>query len=216
MKPLSTSLCLLLALVLGSAAAQAEDAGQKISDAVSGVADRIGDEFRSTEKLVDGADSPEAMRRTLDEMAHTTLLQLFKEKPEARALFDKSAGYAVFDSRKVAFILAAGFGRGVAVDRSTQQKTYMKMASVGVGITFGVGNFDNKIVILIQEQADFDTFISNTQDARMDGKAILGDSKEEASGSFVDGRKYYVLTRKGWAVTASVTGVNYLRDDYLN
>jgi lipid-binding SYLF domain-containing protein len=60
-------------------------------------------------------------------MAEKTLSQLFAEQPASRELFDRSAGFAVFDTREASFYVVAGYGRGVAVDRRNDSRTYMKM-----------------------------------------------------------------------------------------
>ena len=72
-------------------------------------------------------------------MAETTLERLFAEEPGSRALFDRSAGYAVFDKREASFYVVAGYGRGVAVDAMTGARVYMKMATTGAGLSFGIG-----------------------------------------------------------------------------
>lgn len=56
-------------------------------------------------------------------VADATLQRPFADEPGSRALFDKSIGYAVFDTRQVSYLIAAGYGRGVAMDRATGKRT---------------------------------------------------------------------------------------------
>ncbi len=87
--------------------------------AVTGATQQVEDAVTSTTDLMVNEPTPEATRAKLDAMAAETLARLFAEQPGTIALFDQSAGYAVFDTRKmVLFGLAAGAGRGVAIARS--------------------------------------------------------------------------------------------------
>ena len=82
-------------------------------------------------------------------MAGETLTRLFAEQPEAADLFELSAGYAVFDTRKVVlFGLAAGAGRGVAASRTDDRRIYMNMGTAGVGMSLGIGGFETQVVLL--------------------------------------------------------------------
>lgn len=58
-------------------------------------------------------------------------------------------GYAVFDTRKFSFLVTAGFGAGVAVDRSSGERTYMKMVTGGANI--GKGGEFFQLAILFED-----------------------------------------------------------------
>lgn len=49
---------------------------------------------KKIDELMEG-DTPEEARQAIDLMADSTLLKLFNEKPEAKAIYDKAYGYAV-------------------------------------------------------------------------------------------------------------------------
>src|SRR6185295_7871672 len=68
-------------------------------------------------------------REAIDAMASLTMDRLLSESPQAKRLFDKSVGYAVFDNVKVAFLVSGGAGIGVAVERAARERTYMKMGT---------------------------------------------------------------------------------------
>src|SRR5690606_6886948 len=76
------------------------------------------------------------------------VLKEFLEMNGARALFDKAAGYAVFKVTKAGLGASGAGGNGVAIDKATGNRTYMRMGSAGVGFTFGVSRYD--IVILFE------------------------------------------------------------------
>src|SRR5437867_4621170 len=88
-------------------------------------------------------DRMQQKREAVDEMANMTMDRLLSASPQAKRLFDKSVGYAVFDNFKVAFLVSGGGGIGVAVDRASRGRTYMKMGTAGIGVGLG-GQSDRK------------------------------------------------------------------------
>jgi hypothetical protein len=160
--------------------------------------------------------TPADTRAKLDAMVEQTLQQLFQEQPESRPLFDESAGYAVFDAREASFYVAAGYGRGVAVDRRTGARTYMKMATGGASLGIGIGGFERQLVILFQDQARFDQFVRRGFDASGGVATMAGAQRDDLQVAFTDGRAVFMLTRKGWKVSAKLTGSRYWPDQSLN
>ena len=170
----------------------------------------------STNKDLRDEATPEETRAKLDGMAQATLERLFEDHPGSRELFDGSAGYAVIDSREASFYVVAGYGRGVAVDRQDDERTYMKMATTGAGLGFGIGGFDNQIVILFEEHDDFTSFIKTGLDATAQAGAMAGEQQDQLSLRYTEGKAVFVLTKKGWKVSAKLTGSRYWPDDELN
>jgi hypothetical protein len=79
-------------------------------------ADIVGDTASSVQSAVTAEEaSPETARKELDGMAAATLERLFKKSPDARRGFEGAPAYAVFDTRKMSFLITTGFGSGVAV-----------------------------------------------------------------------------------------------------
>ena len=180
----------------GNAVEAAGTVAGKATDAVKDTVDS------SRQSLGDEA-TPEATRAKLDAMAKETLMHLFAEKPESRALFDRSAGYAVFDKREASFYVVAGYGRGVAVDSRTGTRTYMKMAT-------------SQMVMLFENAASFHEFVTQGLDAAAQVGTMLGEEREELALRFTDGKAVFVLTGKGWKVSAKLTGSRYWPDEALN
>lgn len=193
----------------GNAVEAAGTVAGKATDAVKDTVDS------SRQSLGDEA-TPEATRAKLDAMAKETLMHLFAEKPESRALFDRSAGYAVFDKREASFYVVAGYGRGVAVDSRTGTRTFMKMATTGAGLSFGLGGFASQMVMLFENAASFHEFVTQGLDAAAQVGTMLGEEREELALRFTDGKAVFVLTGKGWKVSAKFTGSRYWPDEALN
>src|SRR6185503_3709741 len=87
---------------------------------------------------VAGDEKADKKKTKIDHMAQATLKRLFAENPKTKSLYERSYGYAVFDARQTKILVAGGGGDGVAIERSTGKKTYMKQATLGVGVGLGI------------------------------------------------------------------------------
>ncbi len=201
------------AKAVGNATESAVDATGK---AVGKASDAVSDSIDSTKKSLRDEATPEATRAKLDAMAEQTLARLFSEQPESRKLFDQSSGYAVFDMREASFYVVAGYGRGVAINRESDSRIYMKMATTGAGLSFGLGGWESQLVILFQNETDLENFAKNGHDATAEAGAMVGDDKEQLSHRFNEGKAVFILTKKGWKIGAKLTGSRYWPDDELN
>jgi hypothetical protein len=92
----------------------------------------------------------------------------------------------------------------------------MKMGSGGVGIGYGLGGFDTQIVIFFQNLFGFEKFITQGLDASAEAGTITGDTSDQIALRFNDGRAVFVLTRKGWKISAKLAGTKYWPDEALN
>jgi hypothetical protein len=235
MKPdLLLALCLMTAPVLTHAEISldslkegAAKAAKAVGDATKGAVDAAGEAtgkasdavketVESTEKSLSDEATPQETRAKLDAMAEATLQRLFAEEAGSRALFDRSAGYAVFDKREASFYVVAGYGRGVAVDVGSGARVYMKMATTGAGLGFGLGGFASQLVILFEDSASFRRFVEQGLDATAGVETMAGEEREQLGVRFDDGKAVFVLTGKGWKVAAKLTGSRYWPDEALN
>ena len=194
----------------------AGSAAEAVGKATESVVDHANQTVESAQQDLRDEATPAETRAKLDAMAEATLQRLFTDQPDSRGLFDESAGYAVFDTRQVSYVVAAGYGRGVAVDRATGERIYMKIGSAGAGVSFGLGGFDTQFVILFETQAAFDEFITQGIDATAEAGTMAGDEQEQLALRFQQGRAVFVLTRKGWKVSARLSGTKYWVDPELN
>jgi hypothetical protein len=150
-------------------------------------------------------------------MAEEVLAQLITENPEAVQVLEVSAGYAVFDMRRISvFPLSAGYGRGVAVSLPEGDRTYMQMGTGGAGAAFVIGGFESQFVIMFETPVDFERFVVNGYDASADAGAMQGDQRTTTEVKFTDGRSFFVLSKKGWRVNANASGTRYWQDKDLN
>jgi lipid-binding SYLF domain-containing protein len=212
-----------LAIVLGvgsHAQTLRERLQQGTSAVQKGAADMVGrieENVDSSIDLMTNEPTPQETRDELDTTAAEALTRLFVEQPEAADLFELSAGYAVFDTRKlVLFGLAAGAGRGVAASRTDDRRIYMNMGTAGVGMSLGIGGFETQVVLLFQEEWDFNEFVTMGYDATAEAGTMFGEDKAEFGVRFVDGRAIFVLTNQGWKVSATAAGTKYWADQNLN
>jgi lipid-binding SYLF domain-containing protein len=150
----------------------------------------------------------------LSSRADKALQKLFKNVPDSKALYDKSAGYAHFAVTKAGFFVSGSGGSGVAVDKAAKTTTYMKMGSAGAGLSFGADKFD--MVILFQTKDRLEKFIAGGWDSAAAAKATAGSSAAGASSDFFEGQKIYTLSDKGLMASADVSGTKFWADEDLN
>jgi len=156
----------------------------------------------------------EAKRDVIDAMARETLDTILTNRPEAKALFEKSYGYAVFDNTKVALVLSGGGGRGVAVVRKTGQRTYMKMGTGGLALGLGVKKY--QLVFLFQTEARFRQFVENGWQADAGASASFGRNATGTQVNFVNGMAVYQITEKGVSLEVDIAGTKFWQDKKLN
>ena len=132
----------------------------------------------------------------------------------AKTLYDKAAGYAVFKVTKAGLGASGAGGTGVAVNKSTGARTYMRMGSAGVGFTFGVSRYD--IVILFETADKLAAFAKGGWDSSATAQAAAGTEGAQVSSTFFDGVAYYQIGRRGLMASADVSGTRFWMADELN
>ena len=156
----------------------------------------------------------ESKRMKVDETAQEALTKLLADDPKAKALFEKAHGWAVFDNLKLAFGFSGGGGQGVAVNRESGDKTYMKMGTAGVGLGLGANKY--QIVFLFQDSQTFDNFVNKGWQADAGATAAAGKNAAEAKTDFTNGLAIYQMTEKGLMANADIAGTKYWKNDKLN
>ena len=159
-------------------------------------------------------DKKSAKRGAIDQMARDTLQILLNEDAAANSLADSAAGFAVFDSVKVAFLFSGGAGVGVAVNSATGQRTYMKMGTAGIGL--GLGGQSYQIVFFFETQQAFDRFVTKGWQADANATAAAGTKGANEAASFTNGVAVFQLTNKGLMAHADVSGTKYWKNKKLN
>jgi lipid-binding SYLF domain-containing protein len=156
----------------------------------------------------------DAKRAKVDEMAQQTLDELFAKSIKAEALYEKAYGWAVFDNYKLAFMFSGGAGNGVAVDRETGERTYMKMGTVGVGL--GVGGQKYQVVFLFQDKGTFVNFVEHGWQADAGATAAAGTEGVNTATGFINGLALFKLTDAGLMAAADIAGTKYWKNKKLN
>jgi lipid-binding SYLF domain-containing protein len=169
--------------------------------------------------IASAKDSPEKKREKSRKMADKTLQELYKLKPTAKGLIQKSAGYAVFNNMGTnLFLLSTARGSGIAVDTSSKQETFMKMVSAGAGLGVGVKNYN--VIFVFETDKAYSNFLNSgwSGSAQADAAAKAGDKGGAYSGAeeVAPGVWVYQITKNGLALQLTLQGTKYYKDDDLN
>jgi lipid-binding SYLF domain-containing protein len=158
--------------------------------------------------------SAKKTRKKIDKGSKAALTRLFEESPDATRVFEKAYAYATFDGTEAALLISSGGGKGVAIDKSTGKRTYMRVVSAGVGVGFGFQA--TQTVFLFEDKETFKSFVESGWDADASGSAAAGQEGMNAKSSFTNGMMVYQMTKKGLIAQASVKGTKYWKDEKLN
>jgi lipid-binding SYLF domain-containing protein len=158
-------------------------------------------------------------QQIIDNMADQNLERLYAERPSARQEIAESAGYAVFSNASVHIIfVGGGGGHGVAIDKSTGRKTYMKVSSGGIG--FGLGAKDYRQVIIFKTRQALNDFVGSGwgvgSQAEVTAKTTKSGGDAAADGILGEEITTYTMTKNGLALQATVSGTRYWVDGDLN
>jgi len=165
------------------------------------------------------AKSKEEKQAEARKKADATLQKLYKAKPSAQAAVKSAAGYAVFNSGGAKILVAgAGRGSGIAVDKTTQKVTYMKMREIQAGLGMGVKKFST--IFVFETKDALEKFINSGWEfgGQSTAAAKTGDGGGSLQGavSVSPGVWMYQLTDKGLALELTGKGTKYFKDDELN
>jgi lipid-binding SYLF domain-containing protein len=165
------------------------------------------------------ADKAEKERADIQKIEKDTLAKLYSVQPSAKRAIEGAAGYAVFHNFGMKILVAGGgSGKGVAVDRKTGKRTYMKMGEIQAGIGIGVKKFN--VVFVFETPDKLDQFINQGWEfgAQTTAAATTGDQGASMQGALAvsPGVWMYQLTEKGLALEATAKGTKYWKDSDLN
>ena len=161
-----------------------------------------------------------AQQDDVRDMVKKTLEQFYAENPDTRDAVSSAAGYAVFSDTGFKFIFGGGVsGKGIAVNNSTKQETFMKMIELQPGLGFGVSKF--RVLFVFEWPQAYNDFVTSgwewganamaaAKTAPKSGGAYAG-AVNVSPGVFM-----YQLTEKGLIVGVSLTGAKFYKDSQLN
>jgi lipid-binding SYLF domain-containing protein len=157
-------------------------------------------------------------RNEVMKMHDDALAELYARDPIAKEKIENAVGHGVFSNIGTnLLIVTTEGGYGVAVDHKTGQRTYMKMAGAGLGI--GIGAKDTRLIFIFQSELALADFKSGSWAAGADADAAakVSDAGGEQSVTAKTGDvEIYTITRNGLALSATINGTRFYRDNYLN
>jgi len=159
----------------------------------------------------DDDDKAEKKRGKIDSRSSEVLEKTLADSANAKELYDKAIGYAVFDNTKAALGISGGGGSGVAVAKSTGKRVYMKMGTAGVG--FGIGVKSYQVIMMFENEKVFQNFVDNGWQADAQAGAAAGTAGAAAKTTFHNGMAVFVRTKKGLMASADVSGTKYWKSD---
>ncbi len=154
------------------------------------------------------------VREQIDMIAENALDELLASNERIEAQFEDAAGYAVFRATKGGFIVTGAGGTGVAVNKSTDERTYMHLGSGGVALGAGLQSY--RPVFLFETEAALERFVAGGWDASATAQAAAGKAGTNVQSSFIDGVAVYQLTNKGLIAQADVSGTRFWKSEKLN
>ena len=165
------------------------------------------------------ADADKAKKQAeIQKMAREALQEFYKTEPKLKAEVEKAAGYAVFSTFGLSFIVGGSGGKGLAHDNKTNTDTYMHQAQASGGVQAGIAQ--SRTLIVFKSPATFKSFIDTGWDvgagggagAAVQGKGAGG----TAGGTFGSDTSVYTLTRTGLQAGFGVAGGKFWKDKELN
>jgi lipid-binding SYLF domain-containing protein len=162
----------------------------------------------------EGPSKSDKKRQEIDTVTADALKSLFAKNAKAKGLYDSAHGYAVFDNLKIAFVVSGGGGSGVAVDKGSGARTYMKMGTGGIGL--GMGGQKYQVIFLFEDAKTLNNFIEKGWQADAAAKASAGTSGVNVKTGFRDGVAIYQITDKGLMANADIAGTKYWKNKKLN
>ena len=157
-------------------------------------------------------------RTAVQKMKDDTLTKLFKQKPHTRAQIRSAAGFAVFSNASVnLFVASVGGGQGMVKNSQSGAIIYMKMGELGVG--FGLGVKDFRIVNVFDKQKTMDGFVETDWSFGAQADAAAKASNKGATvgeETVVNDIILYQMTESGLAFQALAKGAKFWQNKALN
>ena len=140
------------------------------------------------------AKSADQQRAEIQELQTKALENLYDLTPNAHEVLDNCYGYATISATGSQFgLLGGAHGRGLAVNKMTGARVYMKMEAYQLGIGLGVKEYD--LIFVFGSQHAWESFIS--------GKFKVGGSAEASatdgySGGAIEGAD--IVAKDTWSI----------------
>ena len=165
------------------------------------------------------AKSANQQRAEINELQVQALDNLYALTPNAHEVLENCYGYATISATGSQFgLLGGAHGRGLAVNKMTGARVYMKMEAYQLGIGLGVKEYD--LIFVFGSQHAWESFISGKfkVGGEAEASATDGYSGGAIEGADIVGKDIWVyqVTTKGLAVGAAIKGLSIYPNRKLN
>ena len=156
-----------------------------------------------------------ARQMEIDLRSQIALDNLLATNSSAQILFNPAVGYAVFEVTKAGgFLVTGAVGSGVAINRGTGDRSYMRMGSAGVGFGLGAQRYD--LIVMFEQEYHLQSFLNGGWDSSATAQAAAGQEGVNVTSSFIDGVAFFQVTDKGLIAIADVAGTRFWIAENLN
>lgn len=208
----TTVTALAVAAALGISSAQAQTSLEQEEDETR-TPSEVTEERAATSS--DESDPDLAARRTeLIRVADEALRQLRLEDSEAAQLMEQAYGHAVFATTKGGLFLTGAGGTGVARPHDSDEVTFMRLGSAGIGLGGGFESY--RLILLFRDEDVFSEFITGEWDGALAAQAAAGSQGVSAEEQFIAGIRAFRVSGGGLMAQADITGVRFWPARNLN
>lgn len=173
----------------------------------------------ATSFAADNQEKIDKERAEIDALSVKALDNLYEKVPSSQNIIKNCYAYATLSNTGMKIgLFGDAHGRGLAINNATDEKVYMRMKELGIGIGLGIKEYD--LIFVIETENAWKDFFSgeikfagSAEAAAKDG--VTGDSLEGATYAS-EGIWVYQITKKGLALDASIKGTKVYADKKLN
>jgi lipid-binding SYLF domain-containing protein len=155
----------------------------------------------------------------LREKAQATLNDFYNADANLKGAVESAAGYAVFTTYGLSFLVGGAGGSGLAHNNKTKKDTFMSLAQASAGVQ--VGASDTRYLFVFSDEKALQRFIDKGWAAGGQagaGAGVGGDKTaniDAGAGEFTGG-KMYMLTKAGLQAGGAAAGTKAWKDKKLN
>ncbi|MBR2214402.1 MAG: lipid-binding SYLF domain-containing protein [Selenomonadaceae bacterium] len=158
-------------------------------------------------------------RAKIGELHDKALENLYAKIPSSQQVIKDAYAYATLSNTGTKLgIIGDAHGRGLAVNKTTGEKVYMRMSEMGIGLGLGVKEYD--LIFVIETEEAWKSFTAGNTNFGAAAEAAVGDGKTsaaiEGATMAAKGVWVYQITKKGLTVDASIKGTRIAPYKKLN
>ncbi|MFN8838856.1 MAG: YSC84-related protein [Burkholderiales bacterium] len=198
----STAFAVLLSLAAGAVLAQPSDIQQNTP--------------RPAPKPMTAQEKAKA-RDEVRTNATKALEQFYAVDPKIKDAVAKAAGYGVFTTYGVSFVLGGAGGTGLVHDAAAKKDWYMRVAQASAGAQIGAAQ--NETLLVFPTKKAVTDFVEKGWVAGASGGGTAGAAGKtggSAGGTATGGITSYTMTKNGVQAGGAVEGAKYWKDKALN